>query len=224
MKTVAVVTATTGRDTLLQTIASVKNQTYPCTHYIFVDGLHDIPDEAFDSAKVIMLPKPTGLNGMMNGGIVAASAYLVTEDYICWLDDDNWFDNDHVESLVNAIENKPYAYSLRKLIDFDDSFWANDDFESLGHHADLIDLNCYLMKRDLATGLAPCWYQTTGQLMIGDRYVWAMLKQNNIPYGASGKYTVNYRLNPKRDLKPMFFQGNIMNKAKHPEGFPWSKA
>ena len=48
-------------------------------------------------------------------------------------------------------------------------------------------------------------------------------EQNNIPYAASGKYTVNYRLNPKRDLKPMFFQGNIMNKAKHNNVLPWSK-
>lgn len=224
MKSVAVVTATTGRESLLQTIASVKEQTYPCNHYIFVDGKHELPEAAQNNENIIWLPKPTGGNGMMNGGIVAASAYLVTEDYLCWLDDDNWIDPDHVESLVNVIEDKPYAYSLRKLVEPDGTFWANDDCESLGHHADLIDLNCYLMKRDLATGLAPCWYQTTGELMIGDRYVWAMLKQNNIPYAASGKYTVNYRLNPKRDLKPMFFQGNIMNKAKHNNVLPWSKA
>jgi glycosyltransferase involved in cell wall biosynthesis len=223
MKSIAVVTATTGRDSLLQTIESVKKQSYPCNHYIFVDGQHELPP--YDDYKnIVVLPKPTGLNGMMNGGIVAASAYLVTEDYICWLDDDNWFDSDHVESLVEAIEDKPYAYSLRKLIEPDGTFWANDDCESLGHHADLIDLNCYLMKRDLATGLAPCWYQTTGELMIGDRYVWAMLKQNNIPYGASGKYTVNYRLNSNRDLKPMFFQGNIKNIAKYQNKLPWSKA
>lgn len=223
MKSVAVVTATTGRDSLLQTIESVKNQTYPCTHYIFVDGQHNIPEDTGD-CHIIRLPKPTGLHGMMNGGIVAASAYLVTEDYLCWLDDDNWLDPDHVESLVKAIGDKPYAYSLRKLVEPDGTFWGNDDCESLGHHADLIDLNCYLMKRDLATGLAPCWYQTTGELMIGDRYVWAMLKQNNLPYGESGKYSLNYRLNPKRDLRPMFFQGNIMNKSKYPNGFPWSKA
>jgi glycosyltransferase involved in cell wall biosynthesis len=223
MKSIAVVTATTGRESLLQTIESVKKQTYPCNHYIFVDGQHELPP--YDDYKnIVVLPKPTGLNGMMNGGIVAASAYLVTEDYICWIDDDNWIDPNHVESLVEAIENKPYAYSLRKLMEPDGAFWANDDCESLGHHADLIDLNCYLMKRDLATGLAPCWYQTTGELCLGDRYVWAMLKQNSIPYGASGKYTVNYRLNPNRDLRPMFFQGNIRNIGKYQNKLPWSKA
>jgi len=223
MKSIAVVTATTGRESLLQTIESVKKQTYPCNHYIFVDGQHELPP--YDDYKnIVVLPKPTGLNGMMNGGIVAASAYLVTEDYICWIDDDNWIDPNHVESLVEAIEDKPYAYSLRKLMEPDGAFWANDDCESLGHHADLIDLNCYLMKRDLATGLAPCWYQTTGELCLGDRYVWAMLKQNNIPYGASGQYTVNYRLNPNRDLRPMFFQGNIRNIGKYQNKLPWSKA
>lgn len=223
MKSIAVVTATTGRESLLQTIESVKKQTYPCNHYIFVDGQHELPPYD-DYNNIVVLPKPTGLNGMMNGGIVAASAYLVTEDYICWLDDDNWIDADHIENLVEAIEDKPYAYSLRKLVEPDGTFWANDDCESLGHHADLIDLNCYLMKRDLATGLAPCWYQTTGELCLGDRYVWAVLKQNNIPYGTSGKYTVNYRLNPNRDLRPMFFQGNIRNIGKYQNKLPWSKA
>ncbi len=36
--TVAVITATIGRDELERTIESIKNQSYPCKHYIFVDG------------------------------------------------------------------------------------------------------------------------------------------------------------------------------------------
>ena len=39
MKTVAVVTATTGRVELQQAIDSVARQTYPCRHYIFFDGV-----------------------------------------------------------------------------------------------------------------------------------------------------------------------------------------
>ncbi|HHF4949445.1 TPA: hypothetical protein ACPO3J_000702 [Haemophilus influenzae] len=37
-KTVAVVTSTIGRPELSLAIKSVQNQTYPCKHYVFVDG------------------------------------------------------------------------------------------------------------------------------------------------------------------------------------------
>ncbi|QLB15731.1 hypothetical protein A6B39_09870 [Mannheimia granulomatis] len=36
--TVAVITSTVGRIELERAIFSVQNQTYPCKHYIFVDG------------------------------------------------------------------------------------------------------------------------------------------------------------------------------------------
>jgi glycosyltransferase involved in cell wall biosynthesis len=49
-------------------------------------------------------PVKTGGDGVLNHGIVAASAYLVQEDLICWVDDDNWLEPEHVESLVEAIK------------------------------------------------------------------------------------------------------------------------
>ena len=220
MPSVAVVTATTGRDTLKQTIESVRNQTVQCRHYVFADCVHMSP-MLDGNVEWCFLPVKTGGNGMMNGGIVAASAFLVQEDYICWLDDDNWIEPDHIENLLKAVEGKGYAYSLRKLVEDSGDFFDYDDFESLGIHSGFIDLNCYLMDRQIAVQIAPLWYKTTGQLMIGDRFVYEALKQNNIPYGETGKYTVNYRLNPKRDLRSWFFKGNIENRAKYSGDLPW---
>lgn len=223
MPSVAVVTATTGRDSLKQCIESVRNQTVPCNHYVFCDGVPLSADliSCLTHVNYLFLPVKTGGNGIMNGGIVAASAYLVTEDLICWLDDDNTFEPNHIEELIKAKENKPYAYSLRKLVEPDGTFFDYDDFESLGQHSGFIDLNCYLMDRQLAVQIAPLWYKTTGELMVGDRFVYEALKQNNIPFGETGKYTVNYRLNPKRDLRPWFFKGNIENRAKYSGDLPW---
>lgn len=224
MASVAVVTATTGRETLKQTIESVANQTVSCKHYIFVDGEQDNFIYQYDkNNKWCYLPVRTGGNGMMNGGIVAASAFLVQEDLICWLDDDNWFEPNHIETMLEAKGNKPYAYSLRKLVEDSGDFFDYDDFESLGQYSNFIDLNCYLMDRALATQIAPLWYKTTGDLMVGDRFVYEALRQNNIPFGETGKYTVNYRLNPKRDLRPWFFDGNIKNRAKYSGNLPWRK-
>lgn len=224
MPSIAVVTATTGRDTLKQTVKSVREQTVPCTHYVFWDGV-PVPFDIDYGWQIdsIALPYKTGGNGMMNGGIVAASAYLVQEDLICWLDDDNWIEPNHIETLLAAKEDKPYAHSLRKLVEPDGTFFDFDDFESLGIHSGFIDLNCYLMDRQLAVQLAPLWYKTTGDLMVGDRYVYECLRGNSLPYGETGKYTVNYRLNPKRDLRPWFFDGNIKNRAKYSGSLPWRK-
>lgn len=224
MKTVAVVTATTSRKELQQAINSVREQTYSCRHYIFIDGEQAFKNEFYiKGAEVCQLPVCTGGNGMMNGGIVAASAFLVQEDMICWLDDDNWFEPNHIEKLVEAKGDKPYSYSLRSLRNFDGSLFANDDFESIGHHGSFIDLNCYLMNRNIAVQIAPLWYKTTGELMIGDRFVYQALKENNLESACSGLYTLNYRLNEKRDLRGFFFEGNIKTRAQFPDGFPWAK-
>jgi len=225
MPSIAVVTATTGRDTLKQTIESVAAQTVACKHYVINDGVPMSSDliSCLTHVNYCFLPVKTGGNGMMNGGIIAASAYLVQEDLICWLDDDNWIEPDHLETLLAAKEDKPYAYSLRKLVEPDGTLFDYDDFESLGIHSGFIDLNCYLMDRQLAVQLAPLWYKTTGDLMVGDRYVYDCLRGNSLPYGETGQYTVNYRLNPKRDLRPWFFDGNIKNRAKYSGDLPWRK-
>ena len=222
MASVAIVTATTGRDSLYKTMESVLDQTFKCNHYVFSDGVGDIQQlHGGKDVKWCNLPVKTGGNGMMNGGIVAASAFLVQEDYICWLDDDNWIEPDHIETLLKAVEGKGYAHSLRKLVEDSGDFFDFDDFESLGQHSGFIDLNCYLMHRSLATQIAPLWYKTTGDLMVGDRFVYELLKQNKIVGGETGKYTVNYRLNPKRDLRSWFFKGNIENRAKYSGDLPW---
>ncbi|MCK8931145.1 glycosyl transferase [Haemophilus influenzae] len=49
-KTVVVVTSTIGRPELSLAIKSVQNQTYPCKHYVFVDG-----NIFWDKAKSIFI-------------------------------------------------------------------------------------------------------------------------------------------------------------------------
>lgn len=222
MPSVAVVTATTGRNSLQACIDSVSAQTIVCKHYVFVDGVE--PSRTFNgNVEWVKLPVKTGGNGIMNGGIVAASAYLVQEDLICWLDDDNTFEPNHIEELINAKQDKPYAHSLRKLLNPDGTFYDYDDFESLGVYSGFVDLNCYLMDRGLAVQIAPLWYKTTGALMVGDRFVYKALQDSNIPYGESGKYTVNYLLNAQRDLRSWLFDGNIKSRAKYAGELPWKK-
>jgi glycosyltransferase involved in cell wall biosynthesis len=222
MKTVAVITSTTGRSTLSQTADSIAKQTYPCQHYVICDGVSR-PQDLNPQIKVVELPNRTGVNGMMNGAICAMSAFIATEDYICWIDDDNWIEPNHIESLVEIINDDHYAYSLRNLMSVSGEFWMRDNCESIGFHGDMIDVNCFMIKRDFAVKLAPLWYNTTGTLMVGDRYVFNALRQNKILGKCTGLYTVNYRLSSNRDLRPFFFLNNIKMQSHFPQGFPWDK-
>ena len=228
MKTVAVITATTGRASLQQAINSVMDQTHPCHHYIFVDGIPDpgiMISRPSDTCTVFELPRATGLNGVMNGAICAAGAFLATEDYITYLDDDNWFEPNHIESMVSAIGDNAYAYSLRKLIEPDGTFWANDDGESIGHFGEMVDANCLMLQRNLAQGIAPlCMTSTPEGGSTWDRVVWNSLQQHKIKWAATGQYTVNYRMNSRQKLKGWFFLRNIQTRAQFPDGFPWATA
>lgn len=137
--TVAVITATVGRASLHRTIQSVQTQTYPCKHYIFVDGeqYHQAVKEIvkdYPDVIVTYLPMNTGAGGMYNSYINAVAPFLVQEEIICYLDDDNWIDEHHVEYLVQDMVqyHTDYAYSLRYYVDDKEQIICEDNNESLG--------------------------------------------------------------------------------------------
>lgn len=139
--TVAVITPTIGRKTLLKAIWSVRSQSYPCKHYIFVDGKQHHKAvknmvKAYPDVEVVYLPMNTGggANQLANSTINAIAPYLVTEDIICYLDDDNWYADDHVQTLVTDIQthHADYAYALRYYVDDKHQIICPDDVDSLG--------------------------------------------------------------------------------------------
>jgi hypothetical protein len=221
VRSVAVVTATTGRKELEQTIESVAAQTYPCKHYVFFDGVE--PRPLPNQVLVTHLPVKTGANGMLNGGINAMSAFIAQEDLICWVDDDNWLEPNHVESLVEALGQNRWAYTLRNLVEQDGSFYDHDDGESLGVWTGFVDANCYMVtRRNLATVIAHNWY-TMGNngINMGDRAMSAALR--SLPANCTGEYTVNYRINARQNIKDFFAQENAKMRAKFGDQLPWRK-
>ena len=101
--TVAIITPASGNPLITDTIASVNAQTYPCQHYIFYDGI--VSHERFQTySRIHTTPNrhcaywPTRLNYVGENKeqlaarrIYTASPYLVNEDYICFLNEDDWF-------------------------------------------------------------------------------------------------------------------------------------
>jgi glycosyltransferase involved in cell wall biosynthesis len=234
---VTIVTATTCTDYLKQNINSVINQTYDnIQHLIVVDGKHHLDKLNYDIASdVIVLPYATGTEQYNGHRIYGAATYLAKGDFIMYLDEDNWLEPNHVESLVNILQGNPnsYACSLRKITDMDGNFICNDDCESLGNWESVIndffvDVNCFFLPKKIALQLTPLWYRRArhpeDQPEV-DRLLTSVLRYNTIECLVSGEYTVNYRAGNRADsVQAQFFlKGNEIMKQKYNGEYPWRK-
>jgi hypothetical protein len=134
-----------------------------------------------------------GDNG--NLGRAVGSAIAVSEGYdaIALLDADNWYQPDHVSSLLalQAQTGAALCTSARSLHRMDGSLLAPHDPESDG--ASFADTSCMLYLRP-AFGLLPLWGQMPRQFgPICDRIVWAAVQSRKIATAHSGLPTMAFR-------------------------------
>jgi len=238
MKAVVII-PTTGDRKVLQAIKSVENQTYKDTSYLLVvDGNKFKPrfDDLFVNSDPYMPPKDvvylkhnTGAEGFYGHRIYAGFSHLVNEDIVLFLDQDNWFEPDHVEKLVKTLQdsNLAWAYSLRNIYDKDDNFLCRDDCENLGKYPVWngmhyhVDTSAYAFRREFLIRVASVWHSG----YAGDRRFFNTIK-DLAPFDTSGAYTLNYRLdgNPNSASPEFFIHGNKMNDQKYNGNYPWRKS
>lgn len=245
-KLVTVITATTGSKYLKQCIESVQNQTYDnIQHLIFVDGEehHDKVKQILETLEstcnidVIYLPYSVGSDRYNGHRMYGAGFYFCKGDYVCFLDDDNWFDDDHIESMVyglDRLDDSSWAYSLRKIVDSEGNFICNDDCESLGDYPSVlsmldyfVDQNCYMFPKTLGLQLTPFFYRKfrePGEIEL-DRLLVALMRQNKITSFCNKKYSVNYRAgNTQNSVQSDFFiRGNAEMLQRYNNKLPWKK-
>lgn len=226
MARIAVITPTVNTPHLERCIQSVKKQTVRTEHYVINDGK---PDFSCGAEHVINLPENTGraAGKIWNGQrIYAGLPFLINADFILFLDEDNWFEPDHVESMVDhiIINKLDWCYSLRNIMTKRGDFVCKDDCESLGKWSTFYDKNlrfvdtsCYCIRGDIAPKVSPFFY--TGG-WGEDRIFYKELSQKYTHFECTGKYSVNYRA--RTDLVNMFVQGNELMKQQQPNQ-PWRK-
>ncbi|MEY2924120.1 MAG: hypothetical protein RLZZ337_668 [Bacteroidota bacterium] len=232
--TAVVITPTTGNSKLLDAVYSVRDQTYKnVKHLIVVDGkefFHKIPSNLTflnPNIEIIKLETNVGKNNFYGHRIYAAFSHLVNEKYVAFLDEDNWFEREHIASLVQTIESKKvaWAYSLRNIYDKENKFLCQDNCESLGKWpiwADPksfhVDTNSYLFVKEFITQVASLWHFGYG----ADRRFFNLIK-DLAKYDTTGKYTLNYRLdgNATSAAPGFFIQGNSAMSKKYNNSFPW---
>jgi len=233
---VTVITPTTGAPYLRQAIESVKNQTYDnIQHLVVNDGQPKgrVIAREYPHIDLIDLPYPTGLDRFNGHRIYGASVYLAKGDLVCFLDEDNYFDPNHIESLVKVME-KPndWAFSLRKIVDKDNNYVCNDDCESLGKWESCIgdffvDVGCFFLPKLTAIQLSPIWYRKAREPGVPevDRMLTHVLRNNNLKFDTNGEYTLNYRTgNTQLSVQSEFFlQGNKKMLEKYNGDLPWTK-
>jgi glycosyltransferase involved in cell wall biosynthesis len=229
---VAVVTPTIASEHLKKCIDSVDKQTYEnIVHYIFIDGCQYEPKAreilvGSSKTRMIELEENVG-KGWYGHRVYAACSFLVNADVICYLDEDNFFEPNHIETVVKKLqEGNDWVYSLRNIHDKEGKFLCEDNCESLGkwpvyfnpevHH---IDTSCFAIRRDIAVHIGHSWYGKWG----ADRQFFSALKKYFTKYDCTNQYTTNYRLDGNENSvnEKFFTEGNNINTEKYQGNFPW---
>ena len=233
---VTVVTPTTGDIRVLRAIESVAAQTHkPIQHLVVIDN-PDVPSEIKAAIRrynvdVIELPYATGTDRFNGHRIYGASTFLGNGDFFCFLDEDNWFDVDHVASLVEVISlGFLWAFSFRKIVDREGNFICNDDCESLGKWPSVIserdyhiDTSCYFLPQTIAVQSSPIWFRRARQLHSADRALVSFLRSRNLDYNTSSRYSLNYSIGNTAfsARKEFFLAGNDRMMQKFHGNLPW---
>lgn len=240
-RSVVVITPTIGSPKVCDAIESVAQQTYKnITHLIVVDGVDEHlktfnkncvhQDKDHWNLRFMFLPYNTGANGFYGHRIYAAVPHLLNADYVFFLDEDNWYESDHVASLVEVLERgNDFAHSLRQIYQPDKTYVCHDNCEALGKwpiyftHEDphyLIDTSSFAFKREFLQKVCHFWHHGWG----ADRRFFYAVK-DEAKWDSSDKHTLCYRLdgNPGSVNRDFFIKGNAAQLEHYNGVLPWLK-
>ena len=226
---ITIITPTTGSQGINRLIQSIDRQNIPYVHILLWDDKREgeflYPENTIslnikqphemdlsnikDSCRYSIVIPGTMVQGIACGSALRAIGIMAANTpYITFADSDVWWDDGHLESLLDAVEGNQWAYCKRRV-------WANntdcigiDNFESVGDSPDkkvpyeMVDNNCMIFTRRLGTSGAVLYRET--KEYNDDRLFYKFLKQYGGNPEKTGKATVN-QICPKR-LEPMFRQ------------------
>jgi len=233
LKTCAVVTVTNGKrqGELANCIASVKAQTYPCTHYILCDQDFNKFAELkrlYPDVLMCYWDAKIGGNGYAGQRWLAAAPQLITEDVTFFCNDDDWYSPDHVKSIMDKIdEGYDWAYSLRSVHDKEGNFLFDDNCEALGELHDcwhapghrFVDWCMWGMKTEYLKQLAILLNRPDPTV---DRQFYQAATRIVPKFASTNKHTFHFRMGGSCGVQPEFFiEGNKRILEKFDGKLPW---
>jgi len=219
---VAVVMPTVGRATLRDAVQSVFDQAFPGRIQLLI-GV-DAPLAAFDEHEKLFATAPPnvsvcfyypgystsqrhgGLHPARDGGVLrAVLTYLANARYVAYLDDDNWWNPVHLQSLRMSIEGRDWAYADRWFVHQDTrAVICADDWESVGPGRGIfadrfggwVDPNCLMFDKLACEPAIRLWtIPLPGDVkaMSADRHVFGFMREKSPP-AVTGLATTYYAL------------------------------
>lgn len=168
---------------------SVKAQTHAVTHFMLSDGY---PNPEVDNWDVVHIKLPAhGDSGDTPRAIGALSSSAMGFDAISLLDADNWFDSDHIASLV-AVQQQTgvQVVTCTRTLRREDESILGVCVESDGQRFN--DTNCYLIMRSVFYIFSTWGFKDKGLAAVGDSIFWNNLVRAKFSRAHHARPTVNY--------------------------------
>lgn len=168
---------------------SVKAQTHPATHFMLSDG-H--PNAEVDHWDVVHIKLPAHADsGDTPRAIGALSAAAQGFDAISLLDADNWFDEDHIATLLDVQKQSgaqviTVARTLRRVDGSILDLCAESNGETFN------DTNCYLITKDVFYIFSTWGFKGPGMGVVGDQIFWNNIVRAGFSRAHFTRPTVNY--------------------------------
>jgi len=194
---ITIITPTTGSSTLFNLIKSLEKQTVPFMHILLWDDKRDgdflYPDPyTLKTKHVDSLNADNRYNIVIKGSLVQGEAsgsalrsiglMAANTEFVTFADSDVWYENNHLETLLNTIGDKNWAYCRRKVWASETDYIGVDNFESVGDSSErkvpyeMVDNNCMIFRRRYGTSGAVLYRETTSY--NDDRLFYAFLKKH----------------------------------------------
>jgi len=208
---ITIITPTTGKSSLFKLIDSIKLQEVNYTHLILWDDKRDSDINPFsleyDGNNICnsIVIKGNLVQGQAYGSALRSVGLLAAiTPFVTFADDDVFWDKNHLENILDVIDNNEWAYCRRKIW-YNDEYIGVDNFESVGDDDrkvpyEMVDNNCMIFKRELGV-IGAAIYRSTSDYN-DDRLFYSFLKQYGGTCGKTKEATVN-QVCPER-LKEMF--------------------
>lgn len=220
---ITIITPTTGKDSLNRLIESLRKQVVNFNHILLWDDkregefskLSNSPKVPSDIVNCnlsngmrycIEIPGSFVQGGATGSALRAIGLMAANTPYVTFADDDVWYEPNHLETLLGAVQGKQWAYGRRRV-------WANkndcigvDNFESVGDNLsrktpyEMADNNTMIFTRRFGTSGAVVYRET--KEYNDDRLMYAFLKKHAGEPGRITEATVN-QICPER-LESMF--------------------
>jgi glycosyltransferase involved in cell wall biosynthesis len=179
-------------DVLERCHESVKRQTHPCAHFMVADGHPQQEVSEWQGVNHFVLPFSHGDFGNTPRACGGMSAFNQGFDAVAYLDADNWYREEHVESLVAAAtqHQASVAFSYRQIVL---STGEPCPFVDQGElDGSRIDTSCYFFTKEAAF-LAPVWAMMDPRFApMCDLFMRRVVGQRVPRVVGTGRHTVVY--------------------------------